>query len=214
MEPATSEGQILRAAAELFATQGFSKTTMAEVAEKACVSKGLPYVYFRSKRDLLDAVQMNAIAAWAAATEKHLKMGQEPAIEGLMKSFKYSILHSAKEPICRAIMAQDPKVLLPDSDKVKAEIRRLNNAGFKKLLEQAREDGDIRDDIKLDDLMLMWRVTHDTLIHIKTDTLSWAPQREGLEAIIESALDILFNGIVPRRANSKPSRRLENVLRK
>ena len=70
MEPATSEGQILRAAADLFATQGFSKTTMAEVAEKACVSKGLPYVYFRSKRDLLEAVQMRAIAILREAAPK------------------------------------------------------------------------------------------------------------------------------------------------
>jgi|GEM_PF-3125653 len=62
--------------------------------------------------------------------------------------------------------------------------------------------------------MLMLRVTHDTLIHVQSDTLSWAPQRERLETIVESALDMLVNGIVLRRGNAKPPRRLENVLRK
>jgi len=197
-EPTGSAEQILNAAAELFATHGFSKTTMSEVAERACVSKGLPYLYFPSKRILLEAVQLRAIERWLHATKARLKLGREPARVSLMKAFKYSVLHSASDPICRAIMAQDPKVLLPDSDKVKEEIRRLNDEGFRALLDQAQRDGDIRNDIGLDELVLIWRVTHDTLIHVRTDAFSWAPRQDSLETMVDTAVEILFNGLTPR----------------
>jgi AcrR family transcriptional regulator len=197
-----SAEQILNAAADLFATQGFSKTTMAEVAERACVSKGLPYLYFPSKRVLLEAVQLRAIDRWLQATRQHLRLGSESAVVSLRKAFKYSVLHSASDPVCRAIMAQDPKVLLPDSESVKEEIRRLNDEGFRSLLEKARRHGDVRSDIGLDELVLMWRVTHDTLIHIQTDAFSWAPRHESLEAMVDIAIEILFNGLTPRGARS------------
>jgi AcrR family transcriptional regulator len=203
--PGSAE-QILNAAADLFATLGFSKTTMSDVAERACVSKGLPYVYFPSKRFLLEAVQLRAIDRWLRATKEHLKLDEEPAKVSLMKAFKYSVIHSASDPICRAIMAQDPKVLLPDSDRVKDEIRRLNDVGFRSLLDQAQKEGDIRTDIGLDELVLIWRVTHDTLIHVRTDVFSWAPRHDSLETMVDTAIEILFNGLIPRppvRAQAK-----------
>ena len=198
---------ILAAAGELFAQQGFSKTTMAEVAEKACVSKGLPYVYFPSKRHLLEAVQLRAVENWFAETQRHLNQKQDRAIDSLRKSFKYSILYSAKDPVCRALMAQDSKVLLPDSEKVRAEIMRLNDEGFRAMLTEAIRDGDIRNDIGIDELMLMWRVTHDTLIHAQTDRLSWMPRNGDLEHIIDSAMDILFHGMVPAARGTVTAKR-------
>jgi len=45
--------QILRAAADLFASQGFHRTTTKEIAEAAHVSEGTLYNYFSSKNDLL-----------------------------------------------------------------------------------------------------------------------------------------------------------------
>lgn len=48
-----SREAILRAALELFAERGFGRTTMAEVAARAGVSKGLIYTHVSSKDDLL-----------------------------------------------------------------------------------------------------------------------------------------------------------------
>jgi AcrR family transcriptional regulator len=111
LEPTGSAEQILNAAADLFATLGFSKTTMAEVADRDCVSKGLPYVYFPSKRILLEAVQLRAIDRWLRATQGRLRLESDRAVVSLRKAFKYSVLHSASDPICCLIMAQDSKVL-------------------------------------------------------------------------------------------------------
>ncbi len=54
---------IARAALELFVTRGFAATKLEDVAKAAGVSKGLPYLYFRSKEDLFKAVINEAIAA-------------------------------------------------------------------------------------------------------------------------------------------------------
>lgn len=191
--------RILDAAAELFAKQGYSKTTMSEIADKACVSKGLPYVYFPSKHELLDAVQLRAINNWYAETEKHLQIGEEPPIESLKKGFKYSILYSARDPICRAIMAQDPKLLLPNSEKLRAEIVRMNDAGFTLLFEELRKRRIIRTDIPLTDILTIWRITHDSLIHIHTDTFSWGSKNRALEDLIDSALEVLLSGLLGKK---------------
>jgi len=45
--------EILRAAREVFAESGFEDTTMDKIAERAGISKGTLYLYFKSKGDLL-----------------------------------------------------------------------------------------------------------------------------------------------------------------
>lgn len=47
---------ILKAALELFATQGFAATSTAKVAKKAGVSEGLIFRHFENKQALLEAV--------------------------------------------------------------------------------------------------------------------------------------------------------------
>src|SRR5918993_5277504 len=53
--------EIARAALELFVTRGFAATKLEDVAKAAGVSKGLPYVYFKSKEELFKAVIEEAI---------------------------------------------------------------------------------------------------------------------------------------------------------
>ena len=48
--------QILDAAVNLFSTRGYEETTVDEVAEKAGLSKGAIYWYFKSKLDILLAI--------------------------------------------------------------------------------------------------------------------------------------------------------------
>ncbi len=198
LETKDAPKRILDAAADLFTRLGYSKTTMSEIADKACVSKGLPYVYFPSKHQLLDAVQLRAINNWYAETEKHLHIGEEPPVESLKKGFKQSILYSAKDPVCRAIMAQDPKLLLPNSEKLRDEIVRMNDKGFARLFEEMRKKQLIRTDIPLSDVMIIWRIAHDSLIHIHTDTISWGSTNRALEDLIDSALEVLLGGLLAK----------------
>jgi AcrR family transcriptional regulator len=53
--------EITQAALELFVTRGFAATKLDDVARAAGTSKGLPYVYFRSKEELFKAVIAEAM---------------------------------------------------------------------------------------------------------------------------------------------------------
>lgn len=52
---------ILDTALELFANEGFFKTSISEIAKKAGISKGLIYNYFESKEDLIRTIAFNGI---------------------------------------------------------------------------------------------------------------------------------------------------------
>ncbi len=47
---------IMNTALRLFAEKGFHATSMSQVAEKAGISKGLAYNYFKSKQEILDSI--------------------------------------------------------------------------------------------------------------------------------------------------------------
>lgn len=56
-------GAILRAAAQVFAEQGYQAATMDAIAERAGIGKGTVYEYFRNKQELFFAVFDNYIAS-------------------------------------------------------------------------------------------------------------------------------------------------------
>jgi len=71
MSPRTSEqfeeireakkALILDTALELFANEGFFKTSIRDITKKAGISKGLIYNYFESKEDLIRTIAFNGI---------------------------------------------------------------------------------------------------------------------------------------------------------
>ncbi len=56
MRPQAGKQKILDAALKLFIERGYHKTTVAEIAREAGVSKGLTYNYYESKEELLYAI--------------------------------------------------------------------------------------------------------------------------------------------------------------
>lgn len=59
----TRKFHILETALEVFASVGFHRASIAEIAKKAKISKGLLYHYFTSKEDLLKQVIMQGVEA-------------------------------------------------------------------------------------------------------------------------------------------------------
>ena len=58
--PDRGRAELLDAATTLFASQGFDRTSLAAVGEKAGVSRGLPAYFFRDKQSLYAAVMERA----------------------------------------------------------------------------------------------------------------------------------------------------------
>ena len=53
--------EILDTAMELFAIEGFDKTSISKIAQKAGISKGLLYNYFSGKEDLIKTIIFNGL---------------------------------------------------------------------------------------------------------------------------------------------------------
>ncbi len=90
----SSRAEILNAALELFARNGFHATSISQIAEKAGISKGLMYNYFNSKDDLLKNIIDNG---FQQLSEMMLDVGQksEPC-EVLEDIIHHSIGHIKK----------------------------------------------------------------------------------------------------------------------
>lgn len=55
-EPEIRKNEIIKAAAELFLTQGFEETSVSDIVNKVGVAQGLFYYYFKSKDEVLNQV--------------------------------------------------------------------------------------------------------------------------------------------------------------
>lgn len=100
---------ILRVATEMFARQGYRKTSMDEVAQRAGVAKGTLYTYYATKNELLIA---------AIALEKREHIGEamalldprRPAAERLRGWLMAVLLMPAHMPLTAALMRGDQEM--------------------------------------------------------------------------------------------------------
>jgi TetR/AcrR family transcriptional regulator len=65
-----SRDRLLDAALTLFLERGFAATRVDDIAQKAAVSKGCVYLYFRTKQEIFEAVVDEAIVARIAQAER------------------------------------------------------------------------------------------------------------------------------------------------
>ena len=70
------QNEIIDAAEEVFLVKGLEEATMDEIAEKAELSKGTLYIYFKSKEALYMAISLRATSALRRNFEEVLRTGE------------------------------------------------------------------------------------------------------------------------------------------
>jgi AcrR family transcriptional regulator len=106
--PDDRNGEIIQAALELFVTRGFAATKLEDVARAAGVSKGLPYVYFRSKEELFKAVIAEAIGDPLVRATEFVESFDGPA-EQLLRELVARFRQFAESPsggVVKLILAE------------------------------------------------------------------------------------------------------------
>lgn len=83
--------QIIQAAAHLFASQGFHRTTTKDIAEAADVSEGTLYNYFENKDDLLIGIMEMLTAA------QHLEAHFDHPVDESLQEFLLTMLSQRRE---------------------------------------------------------------------------------------------------------------------
>jgi TetR/AcrR family fatty acid metabolism transcriptional regulator len=100
--------RIIGAASELFTAQGYRRTSMAQVAQKAGMAKGTVYLYFKTKSELL-------IQAMVEEKKRYLELlrpildPSRPARESLRDWLRNALVLGMEMPLVSKILARDPE---------------------------------------------------------------------------------------------------------
>jgi AcrR family transcriptional regulator len=104
--------QIVEAAFEEFAANGFAATRLEDVAARARVSKGLPYLYFKTKEELFKAVVRSVITAHFDAIRERIEtteLSVEDFLKGPFLTFIQEFVGSRRAFIVRLLVAEGHK---------------------------------------------------------------------------------------------------------
>ena len=104
--------EITAAALAAFAENGYAATRVDEVAKKAGVSKGLLYLYFKTKEELFKAVIRSFISPRIDALISNIEVSDlsaEEFIRGPFLQFARSIPKSPAKILLKLMVAEGPK---------------------------------------------------------------------------------------------------------
>ncbi len=104
--------EITRAALDAFAEKGYAATRVEEVAKRAGVSKGLLYLYFKTKEDLFKAVIRSIVSPRIDALIDNIEtteLSAQEFIRGPFLAFAKSIPKSPVRILVRLMIAEGPK---------------------------------------------------------------------------------------------------------
>jgi AcrR family transcriptional regulator len=104
--------QIVAAAFEEFAAKGFAGTRLEDVAARAKVSKGLPYLYFKTKVELFKAVVRSVITSHFDVIRERMEttdLSVEDFLKGPFLTFIQELVGSRRAFIARLLIAEGHK---------------------------------------------------------------------------------------------------------
>ncbi|MBC8014103.1 MAG: TetR/AcrR family transcriptional regulator [Methyloceanibacter sp.] len=108
----TRPQEIVAAAFEEFATHGYAATRLEDVASRARVSKGLPYLYFKTKEALFKAVVKSVITSHFDVIREKMEstdLSVEAFLKGPFLAFIQELVSSRRAFIARLLIAEGHK---------------------------------------------------------------------------------------------------------
>ena len=108
----TRPQEIVAAAFEEFAAKGYAATRLEDVASRARVSKGLPYLYFKTKEALFKAVVKSVITAHFDVMREKMEtteLSAESFLKGPFLSFIQELVTSRRAFIARLLISEGHK---------------------------------------------------------------------------------------------------------
>lgn len=138
--------EIAEAAFEAFAENGYSGTRVEDVARRAGVSKGLTYLYFRTKEELFKAVIRNVVSRRVDALVRIVDTTELPSeefVRGPMLDFMKTIPDSRVRIVIRLLLEEGPRH--PDLvDYYWENVVSRGLAAIRRIVERGVERGEFR----------------------------------------------------------------------
>ena len=184
---------LLITADRLFRERGINGTTVDDIAEAADVARQTVFNHFPYKEAF--ALELGAASVHTAAQRAQaLLESGVPALEVLERAARWVLDSAIEEP--QVAMAVARELLHTDSERAERAAEHVPlETLFEAILEQAREEGGMREDLPLD-------VVSTRISNIITSLVTEVTTREpsALRRNLEICFDMLFNGITQRSA--------------
>lgn len=182
--------QIIIAATKLFASQGFFRTTVKDIAGLAGTSPGLIYQYVSDKEDILLLVLLEVVDAYAREIPKAIGETADP-LERLLLAFAEYCRVVDRYRAATVLAYRSTKSLSPERREIIKQREIETNGLFSNIVVECIKSGAIRP------------VNVDVLTYqIVMTAHAWALKswhfkaRLTIEEYIESNIDILLNGVL------------------
>ena len=137
--------RILAAAERRFATFGYRRTGIAEIAREAGVSAGTIYRYFESKEDVFRAVVRELHEAWLARARQALA-GPGTAVERLGRLAQASLEFNRENSLINSVFRRDEEIVFaPLIDELHEQLVKQNVAMMADVIRDGIREGTLRD---------------------------------------------------------------------
>lgn len=176
-------GRVLRAAAHLFSTQGYERTTVRDLARVVGIQSGSLFHHFKTKEDILCAVMEEAITYNFARMEQAVASGRTPRerLRGLIRAELESINGDTGDAM--SVLVHEWNALSPERQQHLLAMRERYEALWLAVLEELRAEGAVQHD------SFLWR-------RLVFGAISWTRmwyKRNGplsLDALADMTLDM------------------------
>ena len=188
---ARTRQRILDAAGQCFATNGFAKTTVEEIALRAGVSKALVYHRFRSKEEILEAVLERTLDEWQAASPWRIAEG-DSVVDALARMHRAALAWVRANPVVGALFSLEPMVLHSVGEESVRRRMQEFRTELVAAIEGGIESGELRADLDPERVADVVRLQYLALVEQVLDPRWLGSPDDGL---VDASLDILFHGI-------------------
>lgn len=194
-----SKERVLDAAAQLFHDSGYAAATMRDVAEVAEMKAASLYYHYKSKQSLLEAVLDKSISDLTRAVSPFLECGpsrlsyRDRVAQAIRAHLEATMLLGNYAAASRRLLAEVP----PEVRERHERARQNLGAKWRRLLEEARQAGEIRGDFNLSLVRLF-------LVGAVNFANEWYDPEEGsVDGVADALTELLFAGLSPRAATTE-----------
>lgn len=187
---------VLKVAKKMFSDYGYKKTVIDDIVREAGIAKGTFYQYFKGKEELFLAVIEDMRGEVMENYLAHVSKAKSEA-DQIEQTLRFSLTSMDSNPLFAKVTNADEELAIAlsslDDDAVK-QMREESIKGFRLLFEQAISAGDLRDNMNLESIPIVFGMLK--LMHFFKD----AANKLGIDnsTYNEAVIDIAMNGILKR----------------
>lgn len=188
------QAELLETAIEVFAQRGYQATTMDEIAERAGVSKGMLYIYFKNKEALFGAV-----FRWYGQVVEEMMLAEIAGIENEIEQLekiaavwgKVAIEHRNYVPLFLDFWAAaSVKGMRSDYAEDLATMYDEYRHLIVKIIERGKQNGRFRQDVNARAIAYLLVGGMDGIF-----IQSWLSQPDDLDNLLNHSVQLLLEGI-------------------